>query len=140
MKLIKTKLIGLFFLTSALLVVSCSGEKKSNSSLSSNFGDSITTIDSVSYYWIQISDDSARISAVKNGEVVNECLVTGPVYGAVAAEEKPFGDRFFYILCVEDQYQFFDTKYMPNEMNLMTEEDLENYDIEDENADLIINL
>ena len=126
----------------ALLFVSCSGssDKQPINTVTLNVGDSITTIDNVSYYWMQISDDSAKISAVKNGDIVNECLVTGPVYGAVAAEEKPFSERFFYILCGEDQYQLFDTRNIPNEINLMTEDDLENYNIEDEEADLIINL
>lgn len=131
---------NLIIILLTLVVVSCSSKKQSNNVQALNVGDSITTIDSVSYYWMQISDDSARISAVKNGEVINECLVTGPVYGAVAADEKPFGDRFFYILCGEDQYQFFDTKNIPNKMELMTEEEFENFELEDLDADLIINL
>jgi len=124
----------------ALVTLSCTNNKQADKNTLLNVGDSITTIDSVSYYWMQLSDDSARISAVKDGEIINECLVTGPIYGAVAIEEEPYCDRFFCILCGEDQYELFDTKFIPSEMNLFTEEDLENYDIEDEDVDLIINL
>lgn len=101
---------------------------------------SLRIIDSVSYYWLQIAEDSARISAVKNGEVINECLVTGPVYGAVSTDDERFNDRFFFIVCGEDQYEPFDTQMFPSELNLMTEEEWENYDIESEHADSIINL
>ena len=111
----------------AILLVCCTGNKQSESSqVTLNVGDSITTIDSISYYWLQIAEDSARISAVKDGEVINECLVTGPVYGAVPAEDERFSDRFFFIVCGEDQYNPFDTQNIPHEMNLLTEEDFEN--------------
>lgn len=123
-----------------LATLGCTRSRQSDINAPLNIGDSITTIDSVSYYWMQVSDDSARISAVKDGRIINECLVTGPINGAAAIDEEPYGDRFFYILCGEDQYELFDTKHMPSEMNLFTEEDLENYDIGDEDADLVINL
>lgn len=123
-----------------LLIFGCIGEGKPNESRLFAVGDSITTIDSVSYYWLQIAEDSARISAVKDGEVINECLVTGPVYGAVPTDDERFSDRFFFIVCGEDQYEPFDTQNIPSVMNLMTEEEWENYNIEDENADLIINM
>lgn len=123
-----------------LLLINCTSKSQSGNVLSLNYGDSITTIDSVSYYWLQIAEDSARISAVKDGEVINECLVTGPVYGAVPTDDERFSDRFFFIVCGEDQYQPFDTQNIPSEMNLMTEEEWENYDIESEHADSIINL
>ena len=125
----------------SILLVCCAGNKQTIALQEPlNVGDSITTIDSVSYYWLQIAEDSARISAVKDGEVINECLVTGPVYGAVPTEDERFSDRFFFIVCGEDQYEPFDTQNIPSEMNLMTEEEWENYDIESEHADSIINL
>lgn len=125
----------------AILLVCCTGNRQAESSqLTLNVGDSITTIDSVSYYWLQIAEDSARISAVKNGDVINECLITDPVYGAVPTDDERFSDRFFFIVCGEDQCEPFDTQAFPNEMNLMTEEEWENYDIESEQADSIINL
>ena len=124
-----------------VLLVCCTGNKQTNPLQDAlNVGDSITTIDSVSYYWLQIAEDSARISAVKDDAVINECLVTGPVYGAVPTDDERFCDRFFFIVCGEDQYEPFDTQNIPSEMNLMTEEEWENYDIESEHADSIINL
>ena len=124
-----------------MLCLSCTSNKQAGVLQEAlNVGDSITTIDSVSYYWLQIAEDSARISAVKNGAVINECLVTGPVYGAVPTDDEHFCDRFFFIVCGEDQYEPFDTQNIPSEMNLMTEKEWENYDIESEHADSILNL
>ena len=106
----------LFFLIMiAVIMVSCTDNKQTKSQSSLNVGDSITTIDGVSYYWLQIAEDSARISGVKNGEVINECLVTGPIYGAVPTDDERFSDRFFFIVCGEDQYQPFDTQAFPSE-------------------------
>ena len=117
----------LFLALFAILLVCCTGNRQAESSqVTLNVGDSITTIDSVSYYWLQIAVDSARIYAVKEGKVISECLVTGPVYGAVPTDDERFSDRFFFIVCGEDQYEPFDTQNIPNEMNLLTEEDLEN--------------
>lgn len=121
------------------LAVGCTDNKQANVDKSLNVGDSITTIDGVSYYWLQMSDDSARISVVKNDSVIEECLVTGPVYGAVPADEAPFRDRFIFILCGEDQYELFDTKHIPSEINLLDEEELEQC-LEEEEADLVIDL
>lgn len=129
-----------FAILSLLLTTSCVGNQQESTPAKIEVGDSITTIDSVSYYWLQTAEDSARISAVKNGDVINECLVTGPVYGAVPTDDERFCDRFFFIVCGEDQYEPFDTQAFPSEMNLMTEEEWENYDMESEHADSIINL
>ena len=120
----------IFLVVTLCLICACTDSKRDNNRDVLIIGDSITTIDSVSYYWLQIAEDSARISAVKDGEVINECLVTGPVYGAVPTEDERFSDRFFFIVCGEDQYEPFDTQNIPSEMNLMTEEEWENYDIE----------
>lgn len=125
-------------MTWGLLIVSCTSNSQADRSQTLNVGDSITTIDSVNYYWLQIAEDSAYISAVKDGEIINKCLVTGPVYGAVPAEDDLYSNRFLFIVCGEDQYQLFDTENMPNEVNYMTEEEWENYNVEDENADTII--
>lgn len=132
------KLVSILLLL--IFILACTSNNQANVAKELNVGDSITTIDSVSYYWLQIANDSARISAVKAGEVISECLVTGPVYGAIPADDERFSDRFFFIVCGEDQYQPFDTQAFPSEMNLMTEEEWENYDIESEHADSIINL
>ena len=115
-------------------------DKQNPSQVSLNVGDSITTIDIVSCFWQQIAVDSARISAIRGGKVINECHVTGPVYGAVPTDDEFFSDRFFFIVCGEDQYEPFDMQAFPSEMKLMTEGVLENYDIKSEHADSIINL
>lgn len=114
----------------------CTSGKQENDVNTLNVGDSITTIDGVAYYWQQFAEDSARISAIENGGIVEQCLVTGPVFGAIAADD----DRFLLIDCGEGQYHPFDTKLIPKELNLMTEEDVESYNIEDEDADYIIDI
>lgn len=115
----------ILFILLAFVSIGCSGTVNENHELSSNNGDSITTIDSVSYYWQQISEDSAMINAVKDGEIINQCLVTGPVYSAIPTEDERFKDRFFLILCGEDQYELFDTRNIPSEFNILTEEDFD---------------
>lgn len=62
----------------------------------SEWGDSIATINNTAYYWLQLADDSARISAVRDNQLVTECVVRGPVYGA-----RQYDDGEIYILCVK---------------------------------------
>lgn len=121
------------------LVIGCTNGKQENTT-ALNVGDSITTIEGVTYYWQQFAEDSAWVNAVKDGKVTQQCLITGPVHGAVPAENEQYSDRFFFILCGEDQYAPFDTQNIPVENNLMTEEEFENYDIEDEDADFIFDV
>ena len=79
------------------MLVCCTGNKQTDPLQDVlNVDDSITTIDSVSYYWLQIAEDSARIIAVRDGAIINECLVTGPVYGAVPTNDERFSKRFFF--------------------------------------------
>lgn len=126
------KLVTLF-ITLALLVGCCG--KKGDGKATSQWGDSITTIDSTAYYWLQFTDDSARISVVKDNKVVTKCIVRGPVYGA-----KQYDDGEIYILCGQDQLYWFDIRHIPSEIYLMTEEEWDNYDPSQENADAIINI
>lgn len=133
---------GLLYNSISLIVIALLTVLVSNCSSGTNqvmaakyFGDSITTIDGITYYWRQFAVDSARIIAVKGDEITDTCLVTGPIYGAVSDE-----DGNFLIDCGEDQYFWFDTRIVPKMLNLMTEDDMEQYSIEDEHADMIINL
>lgn len=126
------KLIMLFMAFATL--TGCSGKQDSDDG-ESIWGDSIATIDNTAYYWLQLADDSARISAVKDNNVVTECIVRGPVYGA-----KQYDDGEIYILCGQDQISWFDVKNIPSEIDLMTEDEWNNYDPSKENADAIINI
>ena len=65
--------------------------------------------------------------------MVTECIVRGPVYGA-----RKYDDGEIYILCGQNQISWFDVRNIPSEIDLMTEEDLDNYDPSQENADAII--
>lgn len=114
--------------------MNCSGKIDSNG-ISYEFGDSIATIDRTTYYWKQLATDSARISAIKDSQVITECIVKGLVYGA-----KQFEDGEIYILCDQNQVLWFDIKNIPSELEMLTEEDLENYDFSQENADAVINV
>lgn len=128
----KMKVFIIFFVSLAALM-SCSGKIDSNG-ISCEFGDSIATIDCTTYYWKQLAIDSARISAIKDSKVITECIVKGPVYGA-----KQFEDGEIYILCDQNQVFGFDIKNIPSELEMLTEEDIENYDLSQENADAVIN-
>ena len=101
----------------------------------SEWGDSIATINNTAYYWLQLADDSARISAVRDNQLVTECVVRGPVYGA-----RQYDDGEIYILCGQNQITWFDVRNIPSEIDLMTDEDLDNYDQSQENADAIIDI
>ena len=101
----------------------------------SEWGDSIATINNTAYYWLQLADDSARISAVRDNQLVTECIVRGPVYGA-----RQYDDGEIYILCGQDQISWFDVRNIPSEIDLLTEEDLDNYDLSQENADATIDI
>ena len=54
------------------------------------WGDSIATINNTAYYWLQLADDSARISAVRDNMLVTECIVRGPVYGARQYDDEKY--------------------------------------------------
>lgn len=122
------------FFVSLVFLASCYG-KRGNSKSATQWGDSIATIDNTTYYWLQLADDSARISAIKENKVTTECIVRGPVYGA-----KQYDDGEIYILCGQDQLHWFDVRHIPNEIDLMTEEEWDNYDPSQENADAIIDI
>ena len=59
----------------------------------------------------------------------------GPVYGA-----KQFDDGEIYILCSQEQIYWFDIRNIPSELEMLTEEDIENYDPSKEKADAVINV
>ena len=60
---------------------------------------------------------------------------TRVVYGA-----RQYDDGEIYILCGQNQISWFDVRNIPSEIDLMTEEDLDNYDLSQENADAIIDI
>lgn len=122
-----------FFISLVFLVGCC--DKSGDNKTCTQWGDSIATIDNTVYYWLQLADDSARISAVKNNKLITECIVRGPVYGA-----KQYDDGEIYILCNQDQISWFDVRNIPSEIDLMTEEEWDNYDPSQENADAIIDI
>lgn len=127
------KVFIVFFVSLAALM-GCSGKYVSKD-IENEFGDSIATIDCTTYYWKQLATDSARISVVKDSKVIKECIVKGPVYGA-----KQFDDGEIYILCGQEQIYWFNIKNIPSELEMLTEEDIENYDLLQENADAVINV
>ena len=100
-----------------------------------NGGNSIATINNTAYYWLQLADDSARISVVRDNQLVTECIVRGQVYGA-----RQYDNGEIYILCGQNQISWFDVRNIPSEIDLMTDEDLDNYDPSQENADAIIDI
>ena len=106
-----------------ITLIGCRGnhQQKENTS---EWGDSIVTINNTAYYWLQLADDSARISAVRDNMLVTECIVRGPVYGA-----RQYDDGEIYILCGQNQISWFDVRNIPSEIDLMTEEDLDNYEV-----------
>lgn len=59
----------------------------------------------------------------------------GPVYGA-----KQFDDGEIYILCDQNQIYWLDIRNIPSELEMLTEEDMENYDLSKEKADAVINV
>ena len=59
----------------------------------------------------------------------------GPVYGA-----KQFDDGEIYILCDQNQIYWLDIRNIPRELEMLTEEDMENYDLSKEKADAVINV
>ncbi len=121
-------------LLSLAVLTGCSG-KQGLKDINKELGDSIATIDCTTYYWKQLADDSARISAVKNSKVITECIVKGPVYGA-----KQFDDGEIYILCDQNEICWFDVRNIPNKIELLIEDDVENYELSQEKADAIINI
>ena len=126
------KLIILFITFITLIGCGSDHQQEENSS---EWGDSIATINNTSYYWLQLTDDSARISVVRDNQLITECIVRGPVYGA-----RQYDDGEIYILCGQNQISWFDVRNIPSEIDLMTEEDLDNYDLSQENADAIIDI
>lgn len=73
------KLIILFIAFITLIGCGSGHQQEENTS---EWGDSIATINNTAYYWLKLADDSARISAVRDNMLVTECIVRGPVYGA----------------------------------------------------------
>lgn len=130
-KKIKMRKLVTLFVPLAILMGCCG--KDVDSETTAQWGDSIATIDNTAYYWLQLADDSARVSAVKDNKVVTECIVRGPVYGA-----KQYDDGEIYILCDQDQIFWFDVRNIPSEIDLLTEEEWDNSDPSQENADAII--
>lgn len=124
----------IIILVSLVSLMGCSG-KYASKDTDNEFGDSIATIDSVTYYWKQLATDSACISAVKDSKVIKDCIVKGPVYGA-----EQFDDGEIYILCDQDQVYWFDIRNIPSELEMLTEEDMENYDFSKEEADIVIDI
>ena len=59
----------------------------------------------------------------------------GPVYGA-----RQYDDGEIYILCGQNQISWFDVRNIPSEIDLMTDEEWDNYDPSQENADTIIDI
>ena len=125
----------LIMLSIALItLIGCGGGHQQEEN-TSEWGDSIATINTTAYYWLQLADDSARISVVRDNQLVTECIVRGQVYGA-----RQYDDGEIYILCGQNQITWFDVRNIPSEIDLMTDEDLENYDQSQENADAIIDI
>ena len=63
------KLIMLFIAFISLM--GCGGDHQQEEN-TSEWGDSIATINNTAYYWLQLTDDSARMSAVRDNMLVTE--------------------------------------------------------------------
>ena len=126
------KLIMIFI---AFIALTGCGSGHQQKQKTSEWGDRIATINNTAYYWLQLSDDSARISAVRDNQLVTDCIVRGPVYGA-----RQYDDGEIYILCGQNQIFWLDVRYIPSEIDLMTEEEWDNYDSSQENVDAIIDI
>ena len=87
------KLIMLFI--AFICLIGCGGRNHQEEK-TSEWGDSIATINNTAYYWLQLANDSARISAVRDNMLVTECIVRGPVYGA-----RQYDDGEIYIFAVK---------------------------------------
>lgn len=127
------KKLIILFITFITLIGCGSGHQQEENT--SEWGDSIATINNTAYYWLQLADDSAGISAVRDNQLVTECIVRGPVYGA-----RQYDDGEIYILCGQNQISWFDVRNIPREIDLMTDEEWDNYDLSQENADAIIDI
>ena len=118
-----------------ITLIGCGGGHQQEEN-TSEWGDSIATINNTAYYWLQLADDSARISAVRDNQLVTECVVRGPVYGA-----RQYDDGEIYILCGQNQIYFaWDVSDIKPSDLVLTAEDLDNYDQSQENADAIIDI
>ena len=122
------------FFIAFITLIGCGGGYQQEEK-TSEWGDSIATINNAAYYWLQLADDSAGISAVRDNQLVTECIVRGPVYGA-----RQYDDGEIYILCGQNQISWFDVRNIPREIDLMTDEEWDNYDLSQENADSIIDI
>ena len=122
------------FFIAFITLIGCGGGYQQEEK-TSEWGDSIATINNTAYYWLQLADDSARISAVRDNQLVTECIVRGPVYGA-----RQYDDEEIYIICGQNQISWFDVRNIPREIDLMTDEEWDNYDLSQENADSIIDI
>ena len=125
----------LIMLSIALITLIGCGGGYQQEEKTSEWGDSIATINNTAYYWLQLADDSAGISAVRDNQLVTECIVRGPVYGA-----RQYDDGDIYILCGQNQISWFDVRNIPREIDLMTDEEWDNYELSQENADSIIDI
>ena len=122
------------FFIAFITLIGCGGGYQQEEK-TSEWGDSIATINNTAYYWLQLADDSAGISAVRDNQLVTECIVRGPVYGA-----RQYDGGEIYILCGQNQISWFDVRNIPREIDLMTDEEWDNYDLSQENADSIIDI
>ena len=122
------------FFIAFITLIGCGGGYQQEEK-TSEWGDSIATINNTAYYWLQLADDSARISAVRDNQLVTECIVRGPVYGA-----RQYDDEEIYIICGQNHISWFDVRNIPREIDLMTDEEWDNYDLSQENADSIIDI
>ena len=66
------KLIMLFI--TFISLIGCGGRNQQEEK-TSEWGDSIATINNTAYYWLQLADDSARISAVRGNMLVTEYIL-----------------------------------------------------------------
>lgn len=96
-------------------------------------GYTIAKIDSTYYFWMQLSDDSARISVVRNRELVKECIVRGPVQGAYQ------GDNGEVYIWLDDDYSYsLDVSNLPSRLGLLPSNCVEGYDSSNDNMKFVV--
>ena len=82
---------------------------------------------------MQLSDDSARISVVRNRELVKECIVRGPAQCAYQADN---GEVYIWL---DDDYSYsLDVSNLPSRLNLQPSNCVVGYNSSNDNVKFVV--
>ena len=73
-----------------ITLIGCGGGHQQEEN-TSEWGDSIATINNTAYYWLQLADDSARISAVRDNQYMAQGNMMTEKYTSSAVKTKSLG-------------------------------------------------